>query len=161
MPDDEAFAVGRRDRDFYAELVALVRLALGEALDLGRMQRVELGAIGLLLCEKPLDQCQRALETRREVRALRELARNVARDAAEEDLEALDLAPGATHLPRVRVAARQAQRPLRQPLITLPKREPVPGGKPHQDLAAAIVEAGGPRRGGRPRLGPRFHRPPP
>jgi hypothetical protein len=140
IADDEAFAVGRGDRDFHAELVALVRLALGEAFDLGRMQRVELGAIGLLLREETPDQRQRALETRREVGALRELARNVARDTAEEDLEALDLAPGATHLPRVRVAARQAQCALRQPPIALPQLQPVPGGKPNQDLAAAVVE---------------------
>jgi hypothetical protein len=70
-----------------------------------------------------------------------ELAADIARDPAEKSLEPSDLAPSAAHLPRVRVAARQAQRPLRQPMVALAQAKPVLRGEPHQDLAAAVVEA--------------------
>ncbi len=42
--------VGRGDRDLAAKLIRLVGLALGDALDLGRVQRIELpAALALLL----------------------------------------------------------------------------------------------------------------
>jgi hypothetical protein len=49
--DHETFAVG--DRDLGTELVFLVRLTLGDAGDLGRMQGVELVLVGALLRQQP------------------------------------------------------------------------------------------------------------
>ena len=54
---------GRRDRDLAAELVGLVRFPFADALDLGRVQRVDLGVrVAALLGQHSLGQPQRPAE---------------------------------------------------------------------------------------------------
>ena len=65
--------------------------------------------VGLLLCEQPRDPRQRLGKVRRQFRTAGELAAHVARDTAEKGLQAPDLAACTPHLPRVRIAVRQAQ----------------------------------------------------
>jgi hypothetical protein len=118
------------------------------------MQRVELVVVGLLLRQQPPDQRQRAREVRHQSGTPGELASDVAIDAAEEGLQPFDLTPGAPHLARMRVAVRQPQCAPSDPLIALPQLDAMPGRKPHQDLAAAVIE---PRIQGM-RNGLRLHR---
>ena len=80
---------------------------------------------------------------------LSDLAANIACDAAEESLQPLDLPSRTPHLPRMRIAVGQAQRSLPQAMITLSQFDTVFGRKPHQDLAASVVEARVQREGNR------------
>jgi hypothetical protein len=65
--------------------------------------------IGFLLREQSGNTRQWLGKVRREFWLVGDLAADVARDAAKKGLQPLDLAPRPSHLPRVRVAVRQAQ----------------------------------------------------
>ena len=118
------------------------------------MQRIELGTIGLLLCEQTRDPRERLGKVRRKAGTVGDLAANVAGDATEKGLQPPDLMSRTPHLPRVRIAIGQAQRALAQPMIALSQLDAVLCGKPHQDLSPAMVEA----RVGRERDCLRLHR---
>ena len=62
----QSLAIGRGHRDLDAELVALVRLAFGQTLDLRCVQCIELGMIRLLLREQSGDPRQRLGKVRSE-----------------------------------------------------------------------------------------------
>ena len=84
------------------------------------MQRIELGTIGLLLCEQTRDPRERLGKVRRKAGTVGDLAANVAGDATEKGLQPPDLTSRTPHLPRVGIAIGQAQRALAQPVIALP-----------------------------------------
>ena len=72
-------AIGRRDADLAAELVGLVRLAFADALDLGRVQRIDLGqGIAPLLMIDPPSQAQGLAEGLLQLRIALDLALHVA-----------------------------------------------------------------------------------
>src|ERR1700748_3812216 len=129
--------------------IAFVRLALGQTLDFRSMQRIELAMIGFLLCEEPRHACQRLGEVRNNAGTFGDLAANIACDAAEKGLQPLDLPSCSPHLPRMRIAVGQAQRSLAQAMITLSQFDAVLGRKPHQDLAAPVIQARVEREGNR------------
>ena len=54
--DDEALPVGRRDRDLGAELVADTGFPLGEAVDRGLVEGVELALVLRLLAQQPVNE---------------------------------------------------------------------------------------------------------
>ena len=105
------------------------------------MQRIELGTIGLLLCEQTRDPRERLGKVRRKAGTVGDLAANVAGDATEKGLQPPDLMSRTPHLPRVRIAIGQAQRSLAQAMIALSQLDAVLCGKPHQNLATTVIEA--------------------
>src|SRR6266849_2887114 len=103
--EDEAAPVGHGDADLDAELVLLVRLAFGEAFDLGSVQGIELAGVVSLLGEQPVDQDEGAGKVRRQGLIAGELAPDVARHPAEKGLEPLDFALGAVVLAGMQIGA--------------------------------------------------------
>jgi hypothetical protein len=140
--EDEAAPVRHGDTDLDAELVLLVRLAFGEAFDLGSVQGIELAGVVPLLGEQPIDQGEGAGKVRRQGLIAGELAPDVARHPAEKGLEPLDFTLGTVVLAGMQIRAGLAQRPLAEPRIALAQAEAVPGGEADQDLAATMIEPG-------------------
>src|SRR3712207_4015707 len=95
--EDELAAGGQRvrggDRDLHPELEAGVRLALADALHLGRVQRVELVAAAVLapLPQQSRDEAERPGEGGLGRRVARGLAADVAEQAAEPGAQVPDL----------------------------------------------------------------------
>lgn len=97
--------VANGDGDLGAELVALVGLALGDADHLRGMERIELVLVVVLLAEQALDQTQKPGEALLRFAIAFDLARHIAGDPAEVNLELFHLAPHAPHLPGMGVTA--------------------------------------------------------
>jgi hypothetical protein len=90
---------GRCDGDLAAELVGAAGLALTDAFDLGRVQRIDLGAtLAVILQEHLAGEIEQRAETRLESIVAVDLAADVADDAAETGAQELELAPGALEL---------------------------------------------------------------
>ena len=87
---------GGGDTDLAAELVRRAGFALADALDLRRMQRIDLGAaLMLILAAHPLRQIEQRAEARFQHRIAINLAADVADDPAKPRPQELELAPGA------------------------------------------------------------------
>lgn len=68
----------------------MVRLSLGQTLVVWCVQRTQLGMVGLLLREQSRDPRERRGKVRRKPGTVGDLAADVARDAAEKDLQPPD-----------------------------------------------------------------------
>src|SRR4029077_17180887 len=89
----------RRDRYLATELVRGSRFALADALHLGGMQCIDLGAtLAVILETHPNGQGQQAGEALRERIVAGDLAADVADPPAEPDAQELQFAPGAFEL---------------------------------------------------------------
>ena len=89
-----------------AELVGCPGLALADALDLGRMQRIDLGAaLAMVLVAHLVGQIEQRGEARFQLRVAFDLAADVADDPAEPGAQELERPPGALELVGVAVAA--------------------------------------------------------
>ena len=100
MQQHELPASGRGDRrgnrDLAAEFVRRPRLATADALDLRRMQRVDLRpALVLLLMANPQRKVEQRAKAIFERSIALDLAANVTNDAAELRAQEFELAPGA------------------------------------------------------------------
>src|SRR5215207_9865041 len=89
------------DGHLAAELIRLVRLALGNAFHFRRVHAVDLLRVLALLTEDALTPLQQESKRRSRVRAL---APDVANYAPKVLAQSLGFAPGALHLPGVGVA---------------------------------------------------------
>ena len=106
-----------------AELIRRAGLALADALDLGRMQRIDLGAaLALVLAAHPLRQGKQRGEARFQRRIAVDLAADVADHPAKSGAQELELAPGALELMRVGIAADHDRGALGHPAIALAQR---------------------------------------
>ena len=152
-----AFRLGRRRRDRHlaAELVRGSGLALADALDLGRMQRIDLRAtLTMILEPHPAGQGEQVGEALCERIVPGDLAADVADHPAEPDAQELQFAPGALELVGMGVAADHDRRPLGHPPIALPQRHIVASRQIDQLLDRAVAEP----RVGRVRDRLRLHR---
>jgi hypothetical protein len=90
---------GRCDGDLAAELIGRAGLALTDAFDLGRVQRIDLGATLAVILQADLaGETEQRAETRLESIVAVDLAADVADDAVETGAQELELAPGALEL---------------------------------------------------------------
>ena len=120
---------GGGDADLDAELVGLVRLALADALDLGRVQAVDLGAaLAAFLIAHPPRQAQQPGERGLERGIAVDLAGNVADDAAEIGLELAQGLFGAVELAGMGVALVLDEGELADPRIGLAQLDAEPIG---------------------------------
>ena len=94
-------------------------LALGDADDLGGMQRIELVLVLGLLGEEPLDQSQEPGEAGFQGGIAGDLARDVAKHPAEIGLQALELPAHALELPGMGITPGLARRLLGQAGVAL------------------------------------------
>ena len=122
--DDELAALavleGGGDTDLDAELVGLVRLALADALHLGRMQAVDLGpALSALLGAYAPRQAQQMSECCLKPGIAIDLAGNVADHSAEIGLERAQSPLGALELLRMGVTLMLDQGELADPRVGL------------------------------------------
>src|SRR6202040_2746365 len=102
-------AVGRGDRgdnrDLAAELVGRPGLAFADALHLGGVQRVDLGAaLALLLMTDPQREIEQRAKAVFERGIALDLAADVANDAAKTGSQEFELSPGALELMRMGIA---------------------------------------------------------
>ena len=102
--DHQAFLRRHRHRHFHAELVRRARLALGEALDLRSVQRVQLVRVVAALAVKSFGQCQFVSQRLRH--RFRCLALEVADHSAQPASQLSQLTSHPTVLLRVRVTPR-------------------------------------------------------
>jgi hypothetical protein len=98
------------DRDFDAKFIRAVRLALADALDLGRVQGIDLPAsLVLALVAHPFGQPQGLDEYVAQGRLAPDLAGDVAHDAAQHRAEPAQLPSRALELLRVGIARHPAK----------------------------------------------------
>ena len=103
----------RGERDFHAELVGPMALTLADALDLGRMQRIDFSAtLVLALLAHPMRQDERVSKDALQFGLALDLAQNVANDPAEISADRLQRPVGALKLFGVRVALMSSKRTL-------------------------------------------------
>ena len=139
---------GGGDADLDAELVGLVRLALADAFDLGRVQAVDLGApLAALLIAHPPRQAQQGGERGLERGLAVDLAGNVPDDAAEIGLELAQGLSGAVELAGMGVALVLDEGLLADPHIGLAQLDAELLGQRHQLLASPVHELGIGREG--------------
>ena len=118
---DELAALGAiergGERDLDAELVRAMGLALADAFDLGRVQRIDLAsALMLALLAHPARQHQRMGEDALQLGLAPDLAHDVAHDPAEIGADRLQRPVGALELLGVGVALMGDQRMFADPL---------------------------------------------
>ena len=126
----ELAALGRGDRggdrDLAAELVGRAGFALADALDLGRVQRIDLGAaLAVILEADPDGQSEQVARSVLKRRIAGDLAADVADDPAEPGAQELELAPGPLELMGVGIAADHDRGALGHPQIALAQRHAV------------------------------------
>src|ERR1700722_10522433 len=143
----ELSAPGRGDwrgnRDLATELVGSPCLAAADALDLGRVQRIDLrAALTLLLVTNTQRQIEQRAEAVFERRVALDLAANVTDDAAEPRAQELQLPPGAFELMRMRVAANHDGGALGHAPIALAQFDAIAFGQIDQLLDGAVGEPG-------------------
>jgi hypothetical protein len=115
-----AAAQRRGDRDLDAELVGPMGLALADAFDFGRVQRIDLPpALMLVLLAHPARQHERTGEEIFQRRLALDLAHNVANDPAEKGSDRFQRPIGPLELLGVGVALMGNERPLAHPLVGL------------------------------------------
>src|SRR6202167_3180946 len=105
---------------FDAELVGAMGLALADAFDLGRVQRIDLfSALMLALLAHPAGEHERMGEDALQLSLALDPAHDVARDPAEIGSDCLERPVGALELLGVRIALVGDQRVLADPLVGL------------------------------------------
>ena len=110
----------RGERDLDAELVRAMRLALADAFDLGRVQRIDLlSALMLALLAHPAGEHERMGEGALQRGVALDLAHDVARDPAEIGADRPQRPVGALELLGVGVALMGDQRVFADPLVGL------------------------------------------
>src|SRR5215831_9414106 len=140
-------AVGRSDRCLHPELVGAASLALADAFDLGRMERVELeAALTLLLRADLAGPGQRLVEHLLKARA-GDLAGDVANDAAQPRAQQAQLSPISIELLGVGVAPRHERGPLGDAQVGLPQRHAVLAGQAIQSPDRRMHQLGVGREG--------------
>src|ERR1700720_1923093 len=114
------------DRDLAAELVGRPRLAFADALHLGGVQRVDLGAaLALLLMSDPQRQIEQRAKAVLERGIALDLAADVANDAAKTGSQEFELSPGALELMRMGIAPDPDGGALGQAQIALAQLAPL------------------------------------
>ncbi|PPK41815.1 hypothetical protein B0G57_12580 [Trinickia symbiotica] len=130
-----------RDRHLHAELVRLARFALGQALDLRRVQRVELLFVLGLLRHNPLGAANQFFQRRAALRRHRaELPVDVAHHAPHPRAQGAQRAPHALVLLGVRVAADLAGQARRFAVVVLPQLQAVLCCCLHQMLSTTLQQ---------------------
>src|SRR6476661_7971169 len=110
----------RSDRDLAAELVGGTGLSFADALNLGRVQRIDLRpALTLLLMAHTQRQIEQRAEAVFERCVALDLAADVTDDAAEPRVQELQLPPGPLELMGMRIAPDHDGGALGQPQIAL------------------------------------------
>ena len=135
--EDELAALRLRhrggDADLAAELVRRPRLAFADALDLRRMQGIDLApALAPVLVADPLGQPQQRREGPAQALVVGGLARDVADHPAEPGAEEAKRPAGALELVGMDVAPDHDRRPLGHPQVALAQLDPMPLGQRHQ-----------------------------
>jgi len=120
----------RRDRDLAAEFVRRPRLAFADAFDLGRVQRVDLGAALAMILEADLEgEVEQWAEAAVELGPAVEGAADVADDAAQAGAQELERTPGALELVGMGVATDHDGGALGHAQIALAQRHRVAPGE--------------------------------
>jgi len=129
------------DRDLSAELVGRPGLAFADALHLGCVQRVNLGAaLALLLMTNPQREIEQRAKAVLERGIVLDLAADVANDAAETGSQEFELSPGALELMRVGIAPDHDGGALGQVQIALAQFDALALGQIDQLLDRAVDE---------------------
>ncbi len=138
------------ERDLHPELVGTMGLALADAFDLGRVQRVDLpSALMLALLAHPARQHERMGEGALEFGLAPDFAHDVANDPAEIGSDRLQRPVGALELLGVGVALMGDQRIFADPLVGLAQFDARSFGQLHQPLARPMHQLGVGRKGDR------------
>jgi hypothetical protein len=141
---------GCRHAHLDAELIGFVSLAFPDALDLGRMQRINLPtALALALILHPASERERQREDLGKLGPAGNLADEVADDAPEHGPNAPQGPVRALELLGVGVALVPDQRDLAHPHIGLAQHDAVLLGQAHQALAGPMPQLGVGRKGDR------------
>src|SRR5262249_36040936 len=140
-------ALGRGDRsgnrDLATELVRRARLASADALDLGRVQRVDLWpALTLLLMANPQREIEQRAKAVFERCVALDLAANITDDASKPRAQKLQFPPRAFELVGMRVAPHHDGGALGQAQIALAQLNALALGQLHQLLDRAMGEPG-------------------
>src|ERR1700676_4555728 len=138
-------ALGRGDRgdnrDLAAELVGRPGLAFADALHLGGVQRVDLGAaLALLLMADPQRQIEQRAKAVLERGIALDLAADVANDAAKTGSQEFELSPGALELMRMGITPDHDGGALGQAQIALAQLDALALGQIDQLLDRAVDE---------------------
>src|SRR5271154_5875262 len=129
----------RGDRDLDPKLVGAVRLALADAFDLGRVQRIDFPlALMLALLAHPARQHERMAEDTLQFGFALDLAADVANDPAKIGAQRLQRPVGALELFGVGMALVGDERPLAHPLVRLAQLDAGLLRQPHQSLASPV-----------------------
>src|ERR1700730_14664319 len=129
------------DRDLAAELVGRPRLAFADALHLGGVQRVDLGAaLALLLMADPQRQIEQRAKPVLERGIALDLAPDVANDAAKTGSQEFELSPGALELMRMGITPDHDGGALGQAQIALAQLDALALGQIDQLLDRAVDE---------------------
>src|SRR6201987_4941358 len=127
------------DRDLAAELVGRPGLAFADALHLGCVQRVDLGAaLALLLMTNPQREIEQRVKAVLERGIVLDLAADVANDAAETGSQEFELSPGALELMRMGIAPDHDGGALGQAQIALAQFDALALGQIDQLLDRAV-----------------------
>ena len=128
-------------RDLAAELVGRPGLALADALDLGRVQGIDLGAALAMILVAHLDgEIEQRAEARLELGIAVDLAADVADEAAEPGAQELERPAGPLELMGVGVAPDHDGGALGHPQIALAQRHALALGERHQLLDRPVHE---------------------
>lgn len=142
--DDPAIPGGADQGNLATELVLLVGLSLGNALDFGCLHAVELVAVVAFLAEDLLCPLQ---HNGQKTFRLRAFALDVTDYPAKVETKLLLLPFGPLRLPGVTVTPLHDEGPLAQPLVGLTKIDARSLCQPYQDAAGLVIKPGIGRKG--------------
>jgi hypothetical protein len=117
-----------------------LRLALADAFELGRTQRIELlAALLMALLEHALGAIERAATDLAQACVVLDPPGDVALDPPQEGAQFAQRLVGALEMLGVRIALMRDQRMLAVALVGLAQRDAVPLGEPHQRSLARCI----------------------
>lgn len=140
--DNKALLMSRRHRHLRSELVAHPRLALGDAIHLRLMQRVELALVLQLLAQQPVHKRDLHLDPlpKAVVRHSAQLALDVPHHADSIALQPPQHLAHPLELPRMGIAPDLTRQTRREPRVTLAKRQVRSFSERHQTPTGLLVK---------------------